>query len=138
MVENSGMLGLYLTVALAGIGSLYAIMTIFNAIKQVEKKENQTPTFPGIGIMYMGLCATSVMYSFMLLILSSDKEFNKDMLYWGVCLGVVFFFSSIVKGKICADGIKNSRDTTKVLIYAAFPEFVALLAFVSFFKYYLM
>ena len=137
MVENSGMLGLYLTVALAGIGSLYAIMTIFNAIKQVEKKENQTPTFPGIGIMYMGLCATSVMYSFMLLILSSGKELNEDIFYWGVLVGLVLFFSPIVKGKICADGIKNPLEPAKTLIYALFPEFVSILAFVSL-MYYLM
>ena len=127
MIENSGMLGLYLTVALAGIGSLYAIMTIFNAIKQVEKKENQTPTC----IMYMGLCATSVMYSFMLLILSSGKELNEDIFYWGVLVGLVLFFSPIVKGKICADGIKNPLEPAKTLIYALFPEFVSILAFVS-------
>lgn len=136
-MENSDLLGLYIVFILAALGSLFAIMTLNNAIRQVEMNENSKPA-SSLNIIYMGMCATSVLYSFQLLLLSSDKEFNKDMLYWGVCLGVVFFFSSIVKGKICADGIKNSRDTTKVLIYAAFPEFVALLAFVSFFKYYLM
>ena len=136
-MENSDLLGLYIVFILAALGSLFAIMTLNNAIRQVEMNENSKPA-SSLNIIYMAICATSVLYSFLLLLLSSDKEFNKDMLYWGVCLGVVFFFSSIVKGKICADGIKNSRDTTKVLIYALFPEFVALLAFVSFFKYYLM
>lgn len=136
-MENSDLLGLYIVFILAALGSLFAIMTLNNAIRQVEMNENSKQA-SSLNIIYMGICATSVLYSFLLLLLSSDKEFNKDMLYWGVCLGVVFFFSSIVKGKICADGIKNSRDITKVLIYAAFPEFVAFLAFVSFFKYYLM
>ena len=132
-MENSGMLGLYINFALAALGSLFAIMTILNAIKQVEEKENSTTPFP-IGIMYMGLCATSVMYSFMLLILSSDKELNEDVFYWGVLVGLVLFFSPIVKGKICADGIKNRLEPAKTIIYAVFSEFVAIIAFLILFQ----
>jgi V/A-type H+-transporting ATPase subunit K len=53
----------------------------------------------------------------------------------GLAAGVVFLFSAIRQGQVCANGIigiSQGHDVqTNTMIYAALPEFYAILALVA-------
>ena len=53
----------------------------------------------------------------------------------GIAVGVVCLFSAIRQGQVCANGIigiSQGHDVqTNTMIYAAFPEFYAILALIA-------
>ena len=66
------------------------------------------------------------------------KDFATDgplMLGVGLGVGLVCLFSAIRQGQICANGIAAMAQghdvSTNTMIYAAFPEFYAILALVA-------
>jgi V/A-type H+-transporting ATPase subunit K len=53
----------------------------------------------------------------------------------GLCVGLVFLISAIRQGQLCANGIAGMAQghdvQTNTMIYAALPEFYAILALVA-------
>ena len=83
------------------------------------------------------LPATQGLYGFLALFLHSSLAASNGALMFGVGLGVglVCLFSAIRQGKVCAAGIQGLAQghdvTTNTMIYAALPEFYAILALVA-------
>jgi V/A-type H+-transporting ATPase subunit K len=129
-----GYLGLGLMLALSGIGSCYGTTIAGNAAEGALKKD------PSKSSSYMILCAlpaTQGLYGFLALFLHSSLAASNGALMFGVGLGVglVCLFSAIRQGKVCAAGIQGLAQghdvTTNTMIYAALPEFYAILALVA-------
>ena len=84
------------------------------------------------------LPATQGLYGFVAFLMWRAKDFAQDgFLLFGVGLavGVVCLFSAIRQGQVCANGIvgmSQGHDVqTNTMIYAALPEFYAILALVA-------
>lgn len=129
-----GYLGLGLMLALAGIGSCYGTTIAGSAAEAALKKDSSKSA----GYMILSaLPATQGLYGFLAFFLNSGNVAEKPMLWFGVGLGVglVCFFSAIRQGKICAAGIQGMAQghdvQTNTMIYAALPEFCAILALVA-------
>ena len=129
-----GYLGLGLMLALSGIGSCYGTTIAGNAAEGALKKDSSKSS------SYMILCAlpaTQGLYGFLALFLHSSLAASNGALMFGVGLGVglVCLFSAIRQGKVCAAGIQGLAQghdvTTNTMIYAALPEFYAILALVA-------
>ena len=129
-----GYLGLGLMLALSGIGSCYGTTIAGNAAEGALKKD------PSKSSSYMILCAlpaTQGLYGFLALFLHSSLAASNGALMFGVGLGggLVCKFSAIRQGKVCAAGIQGLAQghdvTTNTMIYAALPEFYAILALVA-------
>jgi V/A-type H+-transporting ATPase subunit K len=120
---------------LAGIGSCYGTSIAGNAAEGALKKN------AGKSANYMVLSAmpaTQGLYGFIAFLMSWNRDYSTDgALMFGVGLGVglVCLFSAIRQGQICANGIigiSQGHDVmTNTMIYAAFPEFYAILALVA-------
>jgi V/A-type H+-transporting ATPase subunit K len=58
-----------------------------------------------------------------------------QMFGMGLCVGLVFLISAIRQGQLCANGIAGMAQghdvQTNTMIYAALPEFYAILALVA-------
>ena len=74
----------------------------------------------------------------MAFLLHNGKVTAETGLLWfgvGLAVGLVCLFSGIRQGQICANGIvgmsQGHNVQTNTMIYAAFPEFYAILALVS-------
>ena len=115
-----GYLGLGLVLALAGIGSSIGTSTAGNAAE--------------------GLPATQGIYGFVaFFMLLSKMQANAEsgLVIFGVglCVGLVCMISAIRQGQVCANGIvgvSQGHDVfTNTLIYAALPEFYAILGLVG-------
>ncbi|MBR3878016.1 MAG: ATPase [Bacteroidaceae bacterium] len=134
MNELLGYLGMGLMLGLAGIGSCYGTTIAGNAAEGALKKDSSKSS------AYMILCAlpaTQGLYGFLAFLLNFSKAAENGLLWFGVGIGVgiVCLFSAIRQGQVCANGIvgvSQGHDVqTNTMIYAAFPEFYAILALVA-------
>ena len=112
MNEILGYLGLGLMLALAGIGSCFGTTIAGSAAEGALKKD---PSKSASYMILSALPATQGLYGFVAFLMS--------------------LFSAIRQGQICASGIvgiSQGHDVqTNTMIYAALPEFYAILALVA-------
>jgi len=132
-----GYLGLGLVLALAGIGSSYGTTIAGNAAEGALKKR---PEASGNYMVLSALPATQGIYGFVAFFMLLNKmKLNPEMglVIFGVGLsvGLVCMLSAIRQGQVCANGIigvSQGHDVfTNTLIYAALPEFYAILGLVG-------
>ena len=130
-----GYLGLGLMLALAGIGSCYGTTIAGNAAEGALKKN---PAKSSSYMILSAMPATQGLYGFVAFLMWRGKDFAADglMLFAvGLAVGLVCLFSAIRQGQVCANGIAGiaaGHDVqTNTMIYAALPEFYAILALVA-------
>jgi len=132
-----GYLGLGLVLALAGIGSSIGTSTAGNAAEGGLKKK---PEASGNFMVLSALPATQGIYGFvaffmMLSKLKADPASGLVIFGIGACVGIVCMISAIRQGQVCANGIvgisQGHNVFTNTLIYAALPEFYAILGLVG-------
>ena len=130
-----GYLGLGLMLGLAGIGSSIGTTIAGNAAEGALKKD---PEKSSTYMILSALPATQGLYGFLAFILWLGKDFaGNGAMYFGVGLsvGLVCLFSAIRQGQVCANGIvgvsQGHNVMTNTMIYAALPEFYAILALVG-------
>ena len=134
MNELFGYLGMGLMLALAGIGSCYGTTIAGNAAEGALKKD---PSKSSGYMILSALPATQGLYGFLAFLLHVGKVADNGLLWFGVGVGVglVCLFSAIRQGQVCANGIigvSQGHDVqTNTMIYAALPEFYAILALVA-------
>ena len=82
--------------------------------------------------------ASQGLYGFVAFFVWIGKDFAADGLSIfaiGLAAGAAFFFSALRQGQVCANGIigiSQGHDVqTNTMIYAAFPEFYAILALIA-------
>lgn len=132
-----GYVGLGLMLCLAGIGSSIGTTIAGNAAEGALKKNPEKSA----GYMILSaMPATQGLYGFVAFLIwpkGSEVMMDKGFLYFavGLAAGVIFLFSSIRQGQVCANGIigmSQGHDVqTNTMIYAALPEFYAILAFAA-------
>ena len=135
MSDLLGYLGMGLMLGLAGIGSCYGTSIAANAAEGALKKDSSKSS----GYMILSaLPATQGLYGFLAFLLHSGKVTPETGYLWfgvGLAVGIVCLFSAIRQGQVCANGIvgiSQGHDVqTNTMIYAAFPEFYAILALVA-------
>jgi len=132
-----GYLGLGLVLALGGIGSSIGTTTAGNAAEGALKKK---PEASGSYMVLSALPATQGIYGFvaffmMLSKLKANPEMGLVIFGVGLSVGLVCMLSAIRQGQVCANGIigvSQGHDVfTNTLIYAALPEFYAILGLVG-------
>ena len=130
-----GYLGLGLMLGLAGIGSCYGTTIAGTAAEGALKKD---PSKASGYMVLSALPATQGLYGFVAFLMWMSKDFAaQGALLFGVGLavGLVCLFSAIRQGQVCANGItglSQGHDVlTNTMIYAALPEFYAILAFAA-------
>ena len=130
-----GYLGLGLMLALAVIGSCYGTTIAGNAAEGALKKN---PAKSSSYMILSAMPATQGLYGFVAFLMWVGKDFAADglMLFAvGLSVGLVCLFSAIRQGQVCANGIAGiaaGHDVqTNTMIYAALPEFYAILALVA-------
>lgn len=132
-----GYIGLGLVLGLAGIGSSIGTTIAGNAAEGALKKK---PEGSGTYMVLSALPATQGIYGFvaffmMLSKLKSSPESGLIIFGVGACVGLVCMISAIRQGQVCANGIigvSQGHDVfTNTLIYAALPEFYAILGLVG-------
>lgn len=123
-----------LMLALSGIGSCYGTTIGGNAAEGALKKD---PSKSAAYMILSALPATQGLYGFLAFFLHFSKVAENPLLWCGVGIGVglVCLFSAIRQGQVCANGIvgvSQGHDVqTNTMIYAALPEFYAILALVA-------
>lgn len=137
MNEILGYLGLGLMLGLAGIGSSIGTTIAANAAEGALKKN---PEKSASYMILSAMPATQGLYGFvaflMWLLLDIDFAVMGPVLFGvGISVGLVCLFSAIRQGQVCANGIvgiSQGHDVqTNTMIYAALPEFYAILALVA-------
>ena len=138
MNEILGYLGLGLMLGLAGIGSSYGTTIAANAAEGALKKN---PEKSSTYMILSALPATQGLYGFVgfllwLVVFKPDFTVMGPKLFGvGLAVGLVCLFSAIRQGQVCANGIVGESQghsvMTNTLIYAALPEFYAILSFVG-------
>ena len=138
MNEILGYLGLGLMLGLAGIGSSYGTTIAANAAEGALKKN---PEKSSTYMILSALPATQGLYGFVgfllwLVVFKPDFTVMGPKLFGvGLAVGLVCLFSAIRQGQVCANGIVGESQGHSVmrntLIYAALPEFYAILALVG-------
>ena len=135
MNELLGYLGMGLMLGLAGIGSCYGTTIAGNAAEGALKKD---PSKSSGYMILSALPATQGLYGFLAFLLHVSKVNAETGLLWfgvGIAVGIVCLFSAIRQGQVCAAGIQGLAQghdvQTNTMIYAAFPEFYAILALVA-------
>ena len=138
MNEILGYLGLGLMIGLAGIGSSYGTTIAANAAEGALKKN---PEKSSTYMILSALPATQGLYGFVgfllwLVVFKPDFAVMGPKLFGvGLAVGLVCLFSAIRHGQVCANGIVGESQghsvMTNTLIYAALPEFYAILALVG-------
>lgn len=128
-------LGMGLMVGLSGIGSAYGTTIAGNAAEGALKKNAEKSSSY---MILAALPATQGLYGFLAFVLWSiagmKDVLTQGPLMFGIGLGVglVCLFSAIRQGQVCANGIAGiaaGHDVqTNTMIYAALPEFYAILA----------
>lgn len=122
---------------LAGIGSTLGTTIAGNASEGALKKN---PEKSSSYMILSALPATQGLYGFVaFLIWPKNIEVMQasGLLYFavGTVVGVICLISAIRQGQVCANGIMNISQghdvQTNTLIYAALPEFYAILALVA-------
>ena len=134
MNEILGYLGLGLMLGLSGIGSAFGTTIAGNAAEGALKKAPEKSTSY---MILSALPATQGIYGFVgffmwLLVFKFDFAANGPLLFaMGLGMGIVCLFSAIRQGQVCANGIigiSQGHDVqTNTFIYAALPEFYAIL-----------
>ncbi|MGL5272029.1 MAG: ATPase [Phocaeicola sp.] len=135
MNEILGYIGLGLMLGLAGIGSCYGTTIAGNAAVGAMKKDaSKSASY----MILSALPSTQGLYGFIAFLMTMGKDFSTSgplMLGVGLGVGLICLFSSIRQGQVCANGISamaQGHDVqTNTMIYAAFPEFYAILALVA-------
>ncbi len=135
MNEFLGYLGMGLMLSLAGIGSCYGTSIAGNASEGAMKKD---PSKSTDYMILTALPATQGLYGFLAFLIHFGKVTAETGTLWfgvGLGVGLICLFSAIRQGQVCANGImglSQGHDVkTNTLIYAAFPEFYAILALVA-------
>lgn len=138
MNEILGYLGLGLMLGLAGIGSSFGTTIAANAAEGALKKN---PEKSSTYMILSALPATQGLYGFVgfllwLVVFKPDFAVMGPKLFGvGLAVGLVCLFSAIRQGQVCANGIVGESQghsvMTNTLIYAALPEFYAILALVG-------
>ena len=131
-----GYLGLGLMLGLAGIGSSYGTTIAGTAAEGALKKD---PSKASGYMVLSALPATQGLYGFVAFLMTKDKladpAFGPLMFGIGLGVGIVCLLSAIRQGKVCAAGIQGLAQghdvQTNTMIYAALPEFYAILALVA-------
>ena len=129
-----GYLGLGLVLALSGIGSAIGTTTAGNAAEGARKKK---PEASGSYMVLSALPATQGIYGFVAFFMMLSKVAEAGAVVFGVGLsvGLVCMISAIRQGQVCANGIvgvsQGHNVFTNTLIYAALPEFYAILGLVG-------
>ena len=132
-----GYVGLGLMLCLAGIGSSIGTTIAGNAAEGALKKN---PEKSSSYMILSAMPATQGLYGFVAFLLwpkDIAAMTESGFLYFavGLAAGVVFLFSAIRQGQVCANGIigiSQGHDVqTNTLIYAALPEFYAILGLVG-------
>ena len=138
MNEILGYIGLACMLGLAGIGSAIGTTIAGNAAEGALKKN---PEKSSSYMILSAMPATQGLYGFVafLMWLLQGTEWivaNAPICFGvGVAVGVGCMISAIRQGQVCANGIvgiSQGHDVqTNTMIYAAFPEFYAILALVG-------
>ncbi len=137
MEQILGYLGLGLVLALAGIGSSIGTTTAGNAAEGALKRK---PEASGSYLLLSALPSTQGIYGFVAFFIMLGKFTSGTiggMLCFGigVSVGLACMISGIRQGQVCANGIvgvSQGHDVvTNTLIYAALPEFYAILGLVG-------
>jgi len=129
-----GYLGLGLVLALSGIGSAIGTTTAGNAAEGALKRK---PEASGNYMVLSALPATQGIYGFVafFMLMGRVAESGGMVFGVGVSVGLVCMLSAIRQGQVCANGIvgvSQGHDVfTNTLIYAALPEFYAILGLVG-------
>ena len=129
-----GYLGLGMVLALSGIGSAIGTTTAGNAAEGALKRK---PEASGNYMVLSALPATQGIYGFVAFFMLMGKVAESGAMVFGVGLsvGLVCMLSAIRQGQVCANGIvgiSQGHDVqTNTLIYAALPEFYAILGLVG-------
>lgn len=133
-----GYLGLGLMFSLAGIGSAIGTSNAGNAAEGALKlNKEQSSKY----MILTGVPATQGIYGFVAMfvwisIRGAEWIAANGLLCFGIgtCVGLACLISAIRQGQVCANGIvglSQGHDVfVNTLIYAAFPEFYAILALV--------
>ncbi|MBR1539416.1 MAG: ATPase [Bacteroidales bacterium] len=132
-----GYVGLALMLCLAGIGSSIGTTIAGNAAEGALKKN---PEKSSSYMILSAMPATQGLYGFVAFLMwpkGVEAMMDKGFLYFavGLAAGAVFLFSAIRQGQVCANGIigiSQGHDVqTNTMIYAALPEFYAILSLVA-------
>ncbi|MBQ0043864.1 MAG: ATPase [Bacteroidales bacterium] len=132
-----GFLGLGLMLALAGIGSSIGTTIAGNAAEGALKKNAEKSSSY---MILSAMPATQGLYGFVAFLMwpkTAVAMAESGFLYFavGLAVGAVCLFSAIRQGQVCANGIvgiSQGHDVqTNTMIYAALPEFYAILALVA-------
>ena len=130
-----GYLGLGLMLGLAGVGSSIGTTIAGNAAEGALKKN---PEKSSSYMILSAMPATQGLYGFVAFLMWLGKDFAADgaMLFGvGISVGLVCLMSAIRQGQVCANGIvgiiQGHDVQTNTMIYAALPEFYAILALVA-------
>ena len=135
MNEILGYLGWGLMLGLAGVGSAFGTTIAGNAAEgALKKNKDKSSSY----MILSALPATQGLYGFVAFLMWMSKDFAADGLKLfaiGLVVGVVFLISAIRQGQVCANGIAgiaSGHDVqTNTMIYAALPEFYAILSLVA-------
>ncbi len=135
MNEILGYLGFGLMLALAGVGSAIGTTIAANAAEGALKKD---PEKSSSYLILSAMPATQGLYGFVAFLMWMGKDFAAQgaLLFGvGIAVGLVCLFSAIRQGQVCANGItglSQGHDVlTNTMIYAALPEFYAILSLIS-------
>ena len=135
MNEILGYLGLGLMLALAGVGSAIGTTIAGNAAEGALKIK---PEKSGNYMVLSALPATQGIYGFVAFFMWLGRDFAVQgplMFGVGISVGLVCLISAIRQGMVCANGIvgvsQGHNVFTNTLIYAALPEFYAILGLVG-------
>ncbi len=133
-----GYLGLGLMLGLSGVGSAYGTTIAANAAEGALKKNKEKSSSY---MILSALPATQGLYGFVAFLMLSGKLVPETgeggLLLFGIGLGtgLVYLLSAIRQGLVCANGISSigaGHDVqANTMIYAALPEFYAILALVG-------
>ena len=130
-----GYLGMGLMLGLAGIGSSIGTTIAGNAAVGALKKD---PSKSSGYMILSALPATQGLYGFLAFLLHVGSVTAETGVLWfgvGLGVGIVCLFSAIRQGQVCANGLvgmSQGHDVqTNTMIYAALPEFYAILALVA-------
>lgn len=130
-----GYAGLGLMLALACVGSAYGTTIAANAAEGALKKNAEKSSSY---MILSAMPATQGLYGFVAFLMWLGKDFAADgvkLFAVGAAVGLVCLFSAVRQGIVCANGIAGiagGHDVqTNTMIYAALPEFYAILALVA-------
>ena len=129
-----GYLGVGLMLALAGIGSCYGTTIAGNAAEGALKKDASKSA----GYMILSaMPASQGLYGFVAFMTFGEVTAENALMKFamGISVGLVLLLSAIRQGQLCANGIQGMAQghdvQTNTMIYAALPEFYAILALVA-------